>query len=732
MHFLLLAALAASPLPSIDAAWSLSGRITDSTGAPLVGALVVIEEAHRSTTTDQQGRYHLRDVPEGVYGVSYRSIGYRPRVLRVTISNRDVTVDVVLQPTVVELAPIQTTATPLATSALESPQPLTVLQGSDLRRAQAASLGAVLDGQPGIRNQSTGNGIARPVIRGLTGSRVLVLDNGQRTENQTWGDEHAPNVETATAERIEVVRGPASVLYGSDALGGVINVVARELPDAQGTDPFVQGRADAGWNTNGAMPSGSVLLEGAAAGVGFRGTFAGRSSGDVVTPGGTLANSGLAMTSGGLAVGVRAGWGAVTGNYSRRNERLELHEDPAEEPDATPFQRVVTDRASLTGNLSLGSSRLEMDLGWERNARREFASTAAESEGDLELGLGAKTVTGDLHLHHAASARVAGIVGVQAMRTAVDISGEETLVPGSRTANVALYGFEQIDLGRVQLSTGLRIDRRTLDNDASDALDLAAASLDWTAVTGSAGLLYRLGEPMALVLNVGRGFRAPSAFELFARGVHEGTQRFEIGDPSLETERSLNVDLAVRLQNATLRGEVGVFRNRIDGYIHPDPTNEIDAESGLQVYRIRQGEALLQGVEAVLEWHATPALHLRGGVDHTWGENRTTGLPLPFIAPLRIQGSVRMELPTGELATNAWFELGVERNTTQTRRDPDDIATDGYTLTRLGLGGEVAGLELTLQVDNLFDVRYRSFLSRYKAYADEMGRNVKAGMSVAF
>lgn len=727
---LLAAILAGSPMLPSPAGHALSGRVVDSTGAPISGALVVIEEAHRSTSTDRTGHYMLRDVPEGVHGVSYRAIGFRPAIRRITIAGRDLEINVTLQATIVELPPIQTTATPLATSALESPQPLTVLQGDALRRANAPSIGDVLDGQPGVRSYSTGNGIAKPVIRGLSGNRVLVLDNGQRTESQQWGDEHAPNIETAAAERIEVVRGPASVLYGSDALGGVINVVPRELPDAGSGATLIRGRADAAWTSNGNMPDGSMLVEGATGALGFRGIVSGRLGEDVHAPTGPLDNTGLSMLTGSAALGWRAGWGSITGNWSRRGERLEVHEDPEEAPEATPFQRVITDRALLTGNLSIGTSRLEMDLGWERNARREFESAMAGSIGDVALGLRATTWTSNAHLHHAASSRVSGVVGAQWLRSEVTTSGEETLVPGSRTTNLAAYGFEQLDLGRLQLSLGARFDWRTLDNDAASALELAAGSQAWTALSGNAGLLFRLGEPAVLVFNVGRGFRAPSAFELFARGEHEGTLRYEVGDPLLDTERALNADFALRLHNEVLRGEVGVFTNRIDGYIYPDPTGEVDPESDLQVYRIVQGDATLRGVEASMEWHASPIVHLRSSIDYTWGHNRTIDQPLAFIAPLRWQGSVRLE--AGQVGTIAapWIEAGVEVNATQHRLDPEDTPTDGYSLVRLGAGATWGGAEFTLQVHNLLDVTYRGFLSRYKRYADEMGRSVRVGIGM--
>jgi iron complex outermembrane receptor protein len=719
-----------APLPRT--AWSLSGRVTDTAGIPIPSAQVVIEEAHRSATTDRDGRYRLSDVPEGVYGVSYRAIGFRPVVVRVTIGGEDVVRDVALHPSLVELAPIQVTATPLATSALESPQPLAVLQGADLRSAQAASLGDVLAGLPGVRALSTGGGIAKPVIRGLGGNRVLVLDDGQRTESQQWGDEHAPNVETATAERIEVVRGPASVLYGSDALGGVINVVARELPDARDGGSSLGGRIDAAWASNGRAPEGTLLVEGAAAGLGFRGSLTGRESDDVTAPGGPLFNSGYAMTAGGGAAGFRAGWGSVVAKYSRRNERVEIHEDPAEDPAATPFQRIGTDRAGVTGNFSLGTSRFEADLGWERNERREFESQPAEADGELELGLRSATVTGNLHLHHAASARVAGVLGVQGHRIDVTTFGEETLVPGSRTTNVAAYLFEQVDLDRVQLALGARVDRRTLANDAAPDLGLEAGERDWTAISGNAGLLYRLGGSMALVLNLGRGFRAPSAFELFADGVHEGTVRYEVGDATLDTERSLNLDAAFRVQSRVVQAEVGAFANRVSGYIYPDPTGAFDPESGLQVYQITQGDAVLTGLEVAVELHATDWLHLGAGADLTRGQNSTSDQPLAFIAPLRLSGSLRVEGPDRGMVALPWLEAAVESHARQSRIDPDDLAPDGYTLASLAAGATIGRLELSVRARNLFDLSYRPFLSRYKLYADEMGRSVTLRAGVAF
>src|SRR5687768_829145 len=341
MHMLLLAlALAgagpgahggARTSPAVSLA-SVSGRVTDPDGNPVPAVRITILEANRTTRTDEAGHYVLAGLGRGTYGLSFARIGFAPRVVRLRVADRDTVVDVVLQPSLVELPDLQFTASPLATTALNSPQPPSVLTAGDLGTAGAPSLGETASVMPGVRSVSTGAGIGKPVIRGLGCNRVLELADGQRLETQQWGDEHGPNVETADAERIEVIRGPASVLYGSDALGGVINVIDRDLPDAVGKPPFVGGRVGAAYSSNARMPEGTLAFEGAAQGFGFRLSGTGRSSGDVRTPAGALANSGIETLGGEASAGLRGSWGAAHLTFARRNERLELHEDPAEEP----------------------------------------------------------------------------------------------------------------------------------------------------------------------------------------------------------------------------------------------------------------------------------------------------------------------------------------------------------------------------------------------------------------
>lgn len=712
---------------------ALSGRVTDADGAPIPSVRVIITEANRSTHTDSAGRYIFSGLARGAYGLSFARIGFAPLVVRVRLADRDTTVDVTMRASLVELPDLQVTASPLATTALNSPQPTSVLTGSELATTAAPSLGETTNILPGVRSVSTGAGIGKPVIRGLTSNRVLVLADGQRLENQQWGDEHGPNVETADAERIEVIRGPASVLYGSDALGGVINVIDRDLPDAVGKSPFVDGRVGVAYHSNSRMPEGTLALEGAAEGFGFRVSGAGRSSGDIHTPGGFLDNSAIETLSGEASAGLRGHWGAAHLTFARRDERLELHEDPAEEPGATPFQRIGDSRLHFEMTLPVAGSHVDLDAGYERNRRREFEEAGTD---EVALGLLSKTWTADARYHHTPVGPLEGILGVTLMRNTFDKFGEETLIPNSDADNIGVFASEQAELGRLNLSAGLRYDYRRLDVEDDAELGIAAHRRTYNAVSGGVGLLYNPTAETAVVLNVGRGFRAPSAFELFSNGVHEGTARFERGDPTLANEHSLNTDLALRVQSARLSAELGGFINFVQNFIYPRPTAEIDPESGFQVFDYTQGDARLYGIEAVGEYHPTAFLHLRATTDYVRGQNRDLDVPLAFIPPLRVTYSARIEGEAIGAIAGPYVAVQGESNARQSKADPEDFVPEGYTLLHAGggfsvpAGGRNVGIDV--QVRNLLDKRYVGFLSRYKRYALDPGRNIILRLSTSF
>ncbi len=723
---------------------AIVGVLRDGDAGPIVGARVQLVEMQRHVTTDALGVFRFGAVPAGTYRLSVSRIGYAPGLHTVRVQDGQTQLVLTMEEGQLEISAVQVSATATATTPLTAPQAMATLGGEALRQAQGRSLGETLEPMAGVRSISMTTGIGKPVIRGLSSQRVITLDNGQRVESQQWGTDHAPNLETRDAERVEIIKGPASVLYGSDALGGVVNVIARALPDATGRDAFVTTGVAAVYDANLRGPEATLSLEGAAGGLGWRTSLTGRSMQDMRAPDGPLLNTANRTGNALVALGYRGAWGSVATRLSRRDERIEVYDDPVAVPGYTGYQRIVSDRAKLELRRPVRAGRLEVDLAAERNVRREFNDLA---DAHHVLGLQALTGTVTAHWYPApavmARSEWSGMLGVAGMGQRFRKSGTSTLIPDASAQNVALYGYEQTTLGRWTLSLGARCDVRSLSAHEDSVLSLPSTQRTWSTWSGNAGATYAVREDMAVVVSLARGFRSPWYNELFANGFHEGTRAYERGNASLRLETSLNADLGFRIRRRRVTLDAGVYSNRVRDYIYLRPFG-----SGGRVFDsldVVQGDAWLRGGELALTVQPARWLTIDGGTDLTIGDNRTSGIPLTFVPPPRATWGVRVSgAPRGfgAEAIQALFGSGAipyvhltgEVHATQRRLDPTDVAPPRYALYHLSTGVALASargpIHLDLVVRNLGNARYRPFLSRYKEFADAPGRSVQLRVSM--
>jgi iron complex outermembrane recepter protein len=700
----------------------VSGRITDSARTPLAGVRILIVELGRRAASDEKGQFRFGALPTGSFTFSFSRLGLVPETRRVSLGEGELQLVVVMRGAGIDLAPVQVTASTKATRAQDSPQPISVMEGAELRVSQGTALGDVLEQLPGVRSLSMTTGIGKPVIRGMTHYRVVTLDNGQRTETQAWGHDHSPNVETATAERIEVIKGPSSVLYGSDALGGVINVIAPPIPDAIDIPRFARGRASASYNHNIRGGDGTVSFEGAIGGFGGRLALTSRASGDMRTPAGKLGNTNNRAAAPEVAAGYRGSRGTLSARYSARDERIEIFDDPITSPDYSGYQRIATHRGVVDVTIPARGSTIQASVGYEQNFRREFAHENAASP---DLGLFVRNWTALAHLGHAPIGPFSGTLGVSGMTSAFENLGSLTLIPNSDSRSAAVFLFEQADVGRWKTMFGARFDARSLETAGNADIGIPAQSRGFSAVTGSVGALYRLTEPVALVVNLARGFRAPSAPDLFANGFHEGTRAFERGDSELGVETSVNTDVGVRVTAHDVTGEATVFVNRVSDYIYLRPFGT--GGGAFDSLQVVQGDARLAGFEARVAYRPMEYITLQLSGDYVQGHNTSADVPLTFVPPLRIVYGARLERRTlGHSVVNPYATASVETNMRQSRIDPRDIAPPGYTVAGIGAGAGYlvprGVLMVDLSVRNVFDTSYRSFMSRYKRYALAPGR----------
>src|SRR5437762_428861 len=467
------------------AADTVSGRVVDNSGQAIPQAIVEVTELGRSVTATDAGAFRIELAP-GRYTLAVRRHGFAPAVREISVGGGQRALEIVLTPSAFNLEPVTVTATRQPLASEGSPLPASALAGDELRQAQGVSLAHVVEALPGARTISTGAQIGKPVIRGFSGPRVLVLENGSRLEDYSWSDEDGPSVETAFVRRVELIRGPASVLYGSDALGGVINVIPDQLPDAAGGSGFMRTGFMVSAASNNIEVGAGARIEGARGNMGWRVNAIGRGSGNLHTPAGELDNTGFGAFNGEGAAGWRWPSGSSLGvrvvHYGGEFKLLEANALPEEQ--GGPERKSADDRFQLTGQRPLGSWRLEAKGQLQRHSLIELADDTTGTESEA-FNLLLRTASLDLLAHHGSVT-----LGATAVGQTNDASGREPIVPDANTVSGAAFGFGQWRLGgpasRWSLLAGARIDARHLSVDRDDSLGTVAQDRSSSAWSGTA------------------------------------------------------------------------------------------------------------------------------------------------------------------------------------------------------------------------------------------------------
>ncbi|PYP18686.1 MAG: hypothetical protein DMD52_01340 [Gemmatimonadetes bacterium] len=705
MHLLALALLLVEPT-SGD---TLSGRVTDSDGAAVPSAAVLISELHRVATSGADGTFQLADVPPGQYTVIVRHVGFAPFAREVSVHG-PTSLTVTLRRTPVWIEPVSITATRAPSAVLGSPLSAAALSEDGLRRDQSVSLAHSLARLPGVNALTTGAQIGKPMIRGLAGARVLVLANGNRLEDYSWSDEDGPSVDARLAQRVGVIR------------------TGFELSGA----------------TNNAELEAAARVEGASGPWAWRVFGIGRAAGSLHTPTGELDNTGFGAVNGEAVVGRRGARGGTTLRYTRyagEFKLLEADEPPSGASAGGPERKLSDDRVQATADYRVGSLRLETKAQWQRHSLVEVSDTGTSPMGaPLEgtaFDLLLNTTSLDVLAHHGAGSTVRGTVGVSGLYQTNDTRGPIPLVPDARVRSAAGFVLEQVTRGRWSALAGGRVDVRRLTADGNATLALAPQRRDYTAWSGDVGLVYRPIETVALAANAGRAWRAPTLFELFSNGPHLGEARYEIGDAGLNPEAGTELDGTVRWQGARVRLELAGYRNSIGRFIYITPTDSfvhVGSTDSLRAYRYQQADARLLGGEAAVEVDVAGPLTLRARADAVRGTNRATGDPLPLIPPARV--ALGAELHGSALGWAERARLAVEGEfvTRQTRLNPLDVPTAGYAVLNVEAGLDRPlwgrGMRIDFAVRNVGNTAYRGFLSRYKEFALDPGRNVVLRLSL--
>lgn len=638
----------------------------------------------------------------------------------------------------------------------EMPAPVSIITERELQATASTNIIDAIARQPGVSQITTGSGISKPVIRGLGFNRVAVVSDGIRQEGQQWGDEHGVEVDGQAVGQVEILKGPASLMYGSDAMAGVL------ILHPQHAVPLgeIHANVSTEYQTNNGLMGYSANFAGNRQGLLWDGRWsqkqahAYKNSRDGYVPG-----SQFAEQSARLKLGISKAWGSswLTGSYyhltpsiveGERDEttgELLCEDDVKSYSKALPFQQVYHYKLISDNMLRLGrDDQLKLILGYQQNRRQEYE----ESPEDYGLYFQLHTMNYDLRYQKSMDGGWKLAAGVAGMWQRSQNKGEEYLIPSYVLFDAGVFATASRQLDMWNITGGLRFDRRGLHSYALEdegELRFADFHRHFEGLSASLGVVCNLTSQFDLRANISRGFRAPNMSELGSNGVHEGTVRYEVGNHQLKPEHSLQLDLGFDYSSHFFSAQLALFASRIDNYIYLHRTGEV-LDDDYATYRYDAGDARLMGFEAMVDIHPMHRIHFENTfsmVDAVQLHQPRETKYLPFTPAPRWTSELKYEIThKGRVLNNAYAALALEcylRQGHYHMADDTETATPSYTLLNMEAGTDiningrhVASLYLT--ASNLLNRAYQNHLSRLK-YTDvnvvtgrqgicNMGRNI--------
>ena len=630
----------------------------------------------------------------------------------------------------------------------QSPSPVSIISPRQLEAQPSTNIIDAIAHQPGISQVTTGSSISKPVIRGLGYNRVVVVNDGIRQEGQQWGDEHGIEVDPYSVHSVEILKGSASLMYGSDAMAGVI--IFHPSPTLPMGD--MRANVSTGYQTNNGLFDYSLNFAGNKTGFVWDSRYSGKMAHayknkyDGYVFGSSYREQAFSQL---LGYNYRLGHTHLTLDYYHLTPGLvegERDENTGEVlvPDGydlkgygkpMPYQQIHHYKAVLDNSWFLGDGNLKLLLGYQQNRRQEFEEEEHPDECGLDFLL--HTVNYDLHYLSPEMNGWKFSMGINGMWQQSINKGTEYLVPAYRLFDYGLFATMSKEIGRLNISGGLRFDHRHLHSEALEEegeLRFQDFKRNFNALTGSIGMTYELNSNWNVKLNLSRGFRAPNISELGSNGVHEGTMRYEMGNPNLNAEHSWQVDLGLDYSSPIVSAQLALFANRIDNYVF---IQKMADENGQEVimddvpaYQFAASDARLWGGEARVDVHPLPHLHIGNSfsyVNDVQLHQPSESKYLPLTPAPRWNGDVKYEfICGGRTFDNLFLKFAVDCNLRQNHfyaANDTETATPSYTLLNLYAGTDIKShgkrlLSLYLSGENLTNRAYQSHLSRLK-YLDQ-------------
>ncbi len=702
---------------------TLRGTVTlGESGKPVHNVVITILQLKRSVNSDDNGHYEFTGLPPGKYDV-VAQIDRVPDIVRsADLTSGEATVDFQIELSGLR-EEVTVTATGTEQAVSTSIQSVEVLGSVDLAKKSPVSLGEALDGELGVAKRSFGPGTARPVIRGFDGDRVLILQDGGRIGGLGFqSGDHAEPVDVLTIEKVEIVKGPATLLYGSNAIGGVVNTISGHDSPHKGLNGYLTGVG----GTNGGQGGGSGGFEFGTEHWLIWGNGGGQRSGDYKTPLGVVENSFSREGSAAAGVGYYPKKGFFSFNYNFNQRRYGIPFDPSD-PEAEIVE-LNPRRHSFEFRGGFRDSGSFVDAGTFSVQYNNYKHAEIESlTGETGTLFKNNSFLYQGTFDQRKEGRLSGRFGFWGMHRDFSATGEEALAPPTTQNAFAVFGLETVDFERVSLQFGGRVENNRYNPEATETRGILP-DRSFTGFSGAAGIRFRTWDGGSLVANYSHSYRAPSLEELYNLGPHRGNLAFEIGNPNLTRELADGLDFGVRHSSKRMRFEATGFYYHIKDFVFLAPTG--DEEDGLTVADYDQGNTRYAGFEARFERELHPILWLTSGLDYVNAQLTADNTPLPRIPPLR--GRLGVELRYKGLLLNPEIVMANQ----QGRIFPTETRTAGYAVANISgsylIARQHAAHIISFNFFNMGDTLYRNHLSFIKDFAPEMGRGLRVTYTLRF
>lgn len=775
--------------------YRLSGLVTDENQQPLIGATVFLQPVKQGAITDSQGKFVIDGLSKGIYSVQISFVGYTTLKDTIAITaNRVYNAQLEVSP--VGLHEVVVTSNYEEERKKEESLNIEIVNDDYLKQNLGGSLMQSLERLPGVSTIDIGSGQSKPVIRGLAFNRVVVVENNVKHEGQQWGADHGLEIDQYAIDNVEVIKGPASLMYGSDAIGGVIDMKNKRLPQ----DNSIGATIDISGKTNNDFigASTSLFIKKNWFYADFRATLLDygdykvpTDSVDIYSFRAPLYENHLRNTAG-KEQNLHASFGIVkqkfqtrffvSNVYSKsgffanahglepRNVDTDLH-DASSRDINYPYQEVRHIKLTNSSTWTWESTKLETDLGFQRNFRQEWSQYVNHGympdvfpdtlsfNPDLERQFEKYVYTGNVKVSHCIKNKVQLIAGVNSNYQDNAIDGRGFIIPAFKQLTVGGFAISKFNLSEISIfQVGLRYDYGSIKTqeyydwftspviegtDTTYQYLQRAGNIDreFSNVSWSIGYNYNPGK-WSFKANVGKSFRMPIAKELAANGVNYHHFSYEVGDPDLSPEISYQLDVGVEYN--TKRFAIGTtpFLNYFSNYIYLNPSDEHDRlyGNGNQVFYYTQSEVFRFGGEIHSHYQVLPSLQIGLMGEYVYSEQLSgekKGYTLPFSPPASAIVNVKYYKQQLSFIENAYVSVDYRITAPQNKIVPPEVPTDGYQTVNVGLGGELKlgnqRFDISMQVQNLLNNKYFNHTSYYRLInVPEPGRNFIVNISIPF